>query len=120
MKLRACMSLLLAMIACGAPTFAVNPLRSAVATTDGSLVLSVVVVDDLVPRPVPLTDFTITDELGGSRTVRTDAEGTFQGRLSPGRYTIESRRPVTLKSRLLTWKSEFKILAGETTKLDLT
>lgn len=88
----------------------------------GHLAFSVVIIDDLTPKPVPLTDFTITDNSGkqAPQTIRTDAQGQITADLPPGTYTIASAKAVEFKDHSYSWNKTFTIQAGQQTKLDLT
>jgi uncharacterized protein (DUF2141 family) len=90
--------------------------------TTGQLSLTVVVVDDLSPRPVPLTDFKITDAsgTGAGQVVRTDEQGTTSVKLPPGKYAVETVHPVSFKGHGLIWKASCVIEAGQICQLKLT
>jgi hypothetical protein len=88
----------------------------------GKLSLSVAVVDELVAKPVPLTDFRLTRQSGDpfDQTARTDEQGTLVIELRPGEYRIESVRPTRFRGRSLSWAKSFKVEAGQTLALKLT
>jgi Trypsin-like peptidase domain len=89
---------------------------------EGELSFSVVVIHDLVPQPVPLTDFRISEEFGdhAHQVIRTDERGTLVRKLHTGRYTIESVQPVGFKDRSLTWRTTFVVEGGKVCQLRLT
>lgn len=96
---------------------------SALAQTDTDTVtIDVVIVDDLTPKPVPLTDFRITSDKPDAPpiTVRTDEMGHISVKLEPGTYTIESARSVSLKGRSFSWKKAFSLTPGKDFSLKLT
>lgn len=94
----------------------------AVPTPTGELQLSVVVVDELTPKPVPLTPFKITPtaDPDAAQTVKTDVEGKIDVPLAPGKYTVESVRPLEFKNHTFVWKADVTVEAGKTAKLDWT
>lgn len=107
-----------------APPPAVSAQKPALpaSTETGTLSLSVVVLDDLMPRPVALTDFRITADFGSraEQILRTDENGVLSIALPPGSYVLESVRPAKFKGLVLSWKSRFSIQAGQTATLKLT
>ena len=67
--------------------------------------VSVVIVDELVPKPVPFTDFNITSEDGTAvAKFRTDDKGFGKAALNNGTYFIVSAKPLTLKGTTYAWK----------------
>lgn len=88
----------------------------------GRLVFSVVVIDELVPKPVPLTDFRISlvGQAETERTLRTDMEGKITVELPVGEYELSTSKPVRLKGRALEWNTKFRIEAGQDCLLNLT
>jgi len=98
-------------------------LRLAMAQEVGAnLTVSVIVVDELTPKPVPLTDFRISGSAGGAppRIVRTDEKGNLSIALAPGQYVIESVQPLRFRDRTLRWKHAFSVETGKPTLLKLT
>jgi len=81
---------------------------------DTQVTITVVVVDDLVPKPVPLTGFLIVraDGSGDPVTVRTDAQGNVTIKLAPGSYRLRSEKPVSYRGRTLSWDTPFVVEAG--------
>lgn len=92
----------------------------------GHLKFTVIIVDDLTPKPVPLQDFKIQalDDAGAPtgepKTLRTGLDGVIQTDLPPGRYSLQNPNPLRFKGRVLEWKREFAITADNTTDLQLT
>jgi S1-C subfamily serine protease len=84
--------------------------------------VSILVVDDLTPKPVPLTDFRISGPTAGAtpRIVRTDEKGSIALSLPPGQYVLESMQPLRFRDRLLRWKHSFVVDAGKPIQLKLT
>lgn len=104
----------------GAATEVLSPLPQT--SAQGELLLTINIVDDLTPRPVPLTDVRIVSasDPSATRTVRTDAQGRASVQLLPGAYTLHSVRPVRYRGRTLNWQTSFTITEGQTTTLSLT
>ncbi len=68
------------------------------------------IVDDLVAKPVPLTDFSVVTPEGiVVATVRTDEGGTANLNLPPGSYILRSRQPTRYKGLLYTWQFSFEV-----------
>jgi hypothetical protein len=90
--------------------------------TTGELSLTVVVIDELMARPVPLTNFKVTSLSVPSteQVVRTDEQGIINIKLPPGKYTVETVHPVRFKGHSLTWKTSCAIRANEICQLKLT
>jgi Trypsin-like peptidase domain len=88
----------------------------------GELSFSVVIIDELSPKPVPLTDFKIMPISGGGteKVVRTDENGTILLKLPAGKYTIETEHPVNYKGRSLTWKTPVTVEVGRVCQVKLT
>lgn len=84
--------------------------------------MTVVVVDDLIVKPVPLTDFRIVanQDVLTAKLIRTDENGAFSLPLPPGNYTIESVAPLNVKGRLLFWKKAVAVKADEISTFRLT
>jgi len=85
----------------------------------GHLTISIVIVSDLQPTPVLLTDFTITSGQV-TQTVRTDSSGNIDLDLAPGHYHIESAKATLFKGQSYAWVKDFDIAADTTTKLSWT
>ena len=99
-----------------APAQASAPVTSTTATSaSGKLSLTVNIIDDLTPKPVPLTEFALTG--AAVQTLRTDASGLIQADLPPGHYHIASVKPTTFKDHGYSWAADFDIKAGETTPI---
>jgi len=97
--------------------------RPAMALPDAvTVTIDVVIVDDLTPKPVPLTDFNITAESAGAipRIARTDEMGRISLKLDPGNYTFESVRATSFKGRSFNWKKGFAVVAGKDLSLKFT
>ena len=88
----------------------------------GSLVVRVVLVaTDHSLKPIPRHAFRIVPDAGGAPIdARTDFEGTFTQALAPGRYRLQSSRPVTFVETDYTWDLPFTIEAGAQMHLDLS
>lgn len=92
----------------------------------GKLSFKVIIVDDLVPKPVPFSDFIIrsVSEDGGVNgeplTARTSETGTFDIELKPGKYKIEGAKPLKFKGKTYEWKSEVIVTADQTATVALT
>jgi len=88
----------------------------------GKLLFTVIVVDELVPKLVPFTDFRLTKhgEPPEERILRTDESGKITVELSAGEYDIATVKPVKYKGRSLSWSKTFKIEAGQECVLKLT
>jgi hypothetical protein len=79
------------------------------------------VVDDLNPRPLPLTDFVVTPTGGGqSKTVRTDRNGHYSVIVPAGDYTITNSKAVDYKHQHVTWTVSVHVSAGATWTKTLT
>ena len=90
------------MIFITAPTPA---LYAAHVVREAEVKISVVIVDDLVPKPVPFTDFSVTTEDGTAvAKFRTDDKGFGKVALNDGTYFIVSAKPLTLKGTTYAWK----------------
>ena len=89
---------------------------------NGTLSFSVVVIDELTPKPAQLVDFQITDKSGAvaDKRARTDESGKISIELPPGEYTISTVQPVKFQGRLLSWQKEFKIESGGVCTVQLT
>lgn len=103
----------------------VIPRASASARTpidDAAVTITVVVIDDLVPKAVPFTDFEVVraDGQGESRRIRTDDKGVVTTSLPAGAYHIRSLRAVSFKGKELTWDREIAVEAGKPLALTLT
>ena len=85
----------------------------------GHVDIKVVIVDDLTPKPVALTDFNIR---GGSfdQVFRTDADGAIHADLGTGSYTLSNVNALAFKEKTYKWTKAFDIRAGQTTTLTLT
>ncbi|MGO8672049.1 MAG: trypsin-like peptidase domain-containing protein [Capsulimonadaceae bacterium] len=109
-------SLLQPTLATPTPPPAVQP-----ATATGTLHFRVVIIDDLIPKPVPLTDFEIVAaDQTVSQTVRTDVNGSFTTQLPAGTYTVVSLHPVAYKGKSYSWKSSVTVTDGGSTTIALT
>lgn len=82
--------------------------------------ITFVVVDDLSPRPVPLTDIRFVASDKKETVIRTDEKGVARLELPPGKYVAESVRPVNFKGKLLNWKIPLTIPPGVTFAKTLT
>jgi S1-C subfamily serine protease len=95
--------------------------QPAVATSSGQLKLSVVVVDELTPKPVPFTYFQVTNTADNtSQNVKTDAQGKIELSLAPGTYTVTNAKALEFKGHSYTWKSTVTIEAGKTAVVEWT
>lgn len=92
------------------------------ASTQGELKLSVVIVDELTPKPVPFTTFNIVNNVDSAKSeiVKTDANGLIDVMLAPGSYTIENVKPVEFKQHSYSWKSTITVNAGKTLTVNLS
>lgn len=88
----------------------------------GKLVFSAIVIDELVPKGVPLTDFRVTSKAAPEQEVvfRTDEQGSASIDLPPGEYEVSTVKPVRFKGRALSWSKSFKIESGQECVLKLT
>lgn len=86
----------------------------------GHLALQVVVVDELVPKPVALTSFVLAGVGSPEQQVRTDGDGKISLDLPAAHYKLRTAEAISFKSRNYTWSKEFDIRAGETTSITLT
>lgn len=82
--------------------------------------VSVVVIDDLVRKPVPFTDFRVVSRNGDIRTFRTDEAGTCRISMPPGEYSFESASPLNFKGRVLNWKMPLEIRANNNDPITFT
>jgi S1-C subfamily serine protease len=87
----------------------------------GHLDAKFVIVEDLVPKPVALTDFNVKKSDGSfAQIFRTDLDGSIHVDLALGSYSIENVNPLTFKTKAYRWSKTFEIKAGEPTSLTLT
>lgn len=91
----------------------------------GQFGFKVFIVDDLVAKPVPLSNFQIYAIASAPPSVsfvafRTDESGAFSSELAAGKYRVQSATPLLFKSRLYSWSREFEIKKGEISALQLT
>jgi S1-C subfamily serine protease len=100
-------------------TTTATPVASPSAPLTGHLSLNIVIISDLQPAPVLLSDFIITG-MQVSQTVRTDVSGNADVDLIPGHYHLASVKPTVFKGQSFVWGKDFDITAGVTTKLSLT
>lgn len=83
---------------------------SAICFATGHLKVKVVVVEDLVPKPVPLTDFVLTDSSGKAvANLRTDTDGTAETDVVAGSYTFQSASPLELHGKKYTWHKQIVV-----------
>lgn len=84
--------------------------------------VTVAVIDDLTPKPVPLWDFVLRkkDSTEEPRKVRTDEQGVIEVELEAGEYELESVRPLTYKDRSLTWKVPVSVKGDGPVELKFT
>ena len=54
------------------------------------------------------------------RAITTDRDGTFTLRLRPGRYIVESEKPVAFEGQIYQWRQRVDVAAGRETMLQLT
>jgi hypothetical protein len=108
-----------AFLICGSAAFAQGDLAPAAGPT-GELQLSVVIVDDLIPKPAPLTYFRIVSTTDDKiiKTVKTDITGKIDLRLPPGKYLVSIDKPLEFKGRSYFWKGEVTIGVEQITKID--
>jgi S1-C subfamily serine protease len=91
------------------------------AGTQGQLSLRIVIIDELTPKPLIYTDLAVTGGPGLTKqVVRTDEQGELKLNLAPGKYVLDTVKPVTFKGAEFSWHREFAIQAGEETVLKLT
>ncbi|WP_157947565.1 hypothetical protein [Abditibacterium utsteinense] len=78
--------------------------------------VSVVVIDDLVRKPVPLTNFRVFPAYDSSaaQIVRSDEDGVCVFSLMPGNYRFQSVAPLSFKDRVLSWSMPFVVNTDET------
>ena len=86
------------------------------------MLFKVLIVDDLVAKPVPLSNFQIVavDDSSPPTPFRTDETGAFSGVFAPGKYRLQNATPLLFKGRFYAWSRAFEIRAGESTTLQLT
>ena len=109
--------------AAGRRALAEDGAQSAEANTSGlSLSFSVVVIDDLIPKPVPYTDFRLVPTEPGSapKVARTDEQGKATILLAPGEYTLESVKPTAFHGQNYKWKKGLTITPGQQLEIRLT
>ena len=72
--------------------------------------------------PVPRHALLISDNPASAapRLITTGLDGTADVRLRPGRYTVESDRPVAFNGKAYQWTQIVEVPAGRDTTLDLT
>lgn len=99
------------------PVENLTPLADA---AQGTLDVKILIIDELVPRPVPLTAFRLSSETGQPREIRTGEDGRFTLALAAGKYRFENVVPLRFKGKLFEWKRAFEIKAGQKTELHLT
>jgi len=88
------------------------------APSQGELQLSVVIIDELTPKPVPLTPFRITSpDSANTQTVKTDLQGQIDIHLPTGSYSVENDKPLEFKGHLYHWKGTVTITADIVTKI---
>src|SRR5262249_10537904 len=87
--------------------------------TTGHLDAKIVVVDDLTPKPVALTDFDIKGP-SFDQVFRPDVDGAIHADLAPGSYTLSNVNPLTFKEKSFKWTKTFDVAAGQTVNLTLT
>jgi S1-C subfamily serine protease len=88
----------------------------------GELKLKVIIVDQLTPKPVVFTDFSITGGAAAQakQVLRTDESGTIDVKLDAGNYVLDNVKPVPFNGKSYVWHREFSIAAGQVTSLSLT
>ncbi len=87
----------------------------------GHLNATIDVVDELVVKPVALTDFDLTGPTKDkSQKLRTDGDGKINIDLDPGSYTLAISKPLAFKGKQYTWSKTFDITDGQTYNLQLT
>ena len=99
---------------------AVLAMPAAAQALTGHLDAQIVVIDNLQPRPVALTDFSVGTGIGHAQTTRSNGDGKISVDLPPGSYTLTNLAPVDFKEKSYTWNKSFDIKRGETTTLMLT
>ncbi len=83
--------------------------------------IQIVVIDELTPKPVALTDFILAgSSLNPPKEVRTDSSGFVQLDLAPGRYSLSSKTPTTFKGKSYSWTKEFSVMGRDPIKFVLT
>jgi S1-C subfamily serine protease len=95
---------------------------ASVAEPNAELGLQVIVVDELMQRPVPLTDFILKpiDPKAKPIAFRTDEQGRAIVKGEPGEYDLQNIRPLQYKGRSLVWSKRVKLEAGAKLDLKLT
>src|SRR3954463_9400848 len=79
------------------------------------LTVKVVIVDDLVPKPVPFQDFTLTGRDGAAQALKTDEQGSATAEVAEGDYVLSNASPVALKGQAYTWKKSITVSGAEMT-----
>lgn len=88
----------------------------------GHLKLKVLIVNNLSPVPVPLTDFSVTKRFGDHtvQTIRTDEAGLAEADLAAGDYSLDTVKPVPFKGLNYEWHTHFTITADQTLDLKIS
>lgn len=89
-------------------------------TVSAELIL--VIVEDLVPKPVPLADLSISPigDPSSVQTIRTDLNGKVILELEPGDYLIVSTHPVVYRGDMLSWRKTVTIRTDGQNTVTLT
>ncbi|MBA3726799.1 MAG: hypothetical protein H0W86_10190 [Armatimonadetes bacterium] len=79
-----------------------------------------VILDELTPRPVALTDFVIFGAGETQVKLRSDVEGKIRTELEPGEYEVRSEKPTTFKGKDYVWQKKFTVQDSGPFALTLT
>lgn len=85
-------------------------------------ITAAIVLEDMTVRPLPqfAFDAKMTSDTTNVTLVRTDLTGRATTDLPGGSYVVQSHHPATIGTRRYSWRVPVTLIAGQTTKLELT